>query len=56
MDVDRTELNNLAGSNRPLETDLLKQYQGWAEKTGVQDWSMVLPQLLDAWNLKSVDG
>jgi len=56
MDVDRTELNNLAGSNRPLETDLLKQYQGWAEKTGVQDWSLVLPQLLDAWNLKSVDG
>ena len=56
MDVDRTELNNLAGSNSPLETDLLKQYQDWADKIGVQDWSLVLPQLLEAWNLQSVDG
>jgi arylsulfatase len=56
MEVDRTELRNLAGRNMPLETELLMQYQAWAERTGVYDWDLLLPRLLAAWNLESVDG
>ncbi len=56
MDADRTELNNLAGTNQPLEADLLKQYQDWAEKAGVLDWDIALPKLLKAWNLESTEG
>ena len=56
MDADRTEQSNLAGSNRPLEANLLRQYQDWAEKTGVLDWNIVRPILLEAWNLKSAEG
>ncbi len=56
MEVDRTELNNLFGKNKPLEESLLKQYQTWADTTGVQDWGKLLPQLLKAWNMETVDG
>ena len=56
MENDRTELNNLFGKNKPLEESLLKQYQAWADTTGVQDWGKLLPQLLKAWNMETVDG
>jgi arylsulfatase len=56
MEVDRTELNNLAGKKKPLETNLQKQYQAWAAQSGVRDWDLLLPRLLQAWNLESVDG
>ena len=56
MDQDRCELNNLAGRNAPLETELLKQYQDWADKTGVLNWDVALPRLLAVWNLGSVEG
>ncbi len=56
MDVDRTELNDLAGKNAPLEKDLLKRYQDWATKTGVLDWEIALPKLLEAWKLESAEG
>ena len=56
MEVDRTELNNLAGMKKPLEAELLKQYQAWAAQSGVKDWDLLLPHLLEAWNLESVDG
>ena len=56
MDDDRTELNDLAGSNRRLEAELLGQYRDWADKTGVLDWKIALPRLLQAWKLDSVDG
>ncbi len=56
MDADRTELNNFAGKNAPLEKELLKQYQDWADKTGVLDWNIALPKLLDVWNLESAEG
>lgn len=56
MDTDRTELNNLAGSNKPLEEELLKQYQDWASKTGVLDWNLALPKLLQAWNMQTAEG
>ena len=56
MDVDRTELNNLAGKNTPLENDLLAQYSDWAQQTGVMDWRVALPKILAAWNMETVDG
>ena len=56
MEVDRTELNNIVGMNKPLEHDLIQQYQAWAQKTGVMEWSEALPKLLAAWNMDSVDG
>ncbi len=56
MNEDRTELNNLAGSNRSLEIELVKQYKDWAFKTGVVDWNDLLPKLLTAWNLDTTHG
>ena len=32
MEVDRTELNNLAGKNPRLETEMVTQYFSWVEK------------------------
>ena len=56
MDEDRTELHNIAGSDAPLERDLLKRYHDWAEKTGVLDWDVALPRLLAAWSMESAEG
>ena len=56
METDRTELHDIAGRNRPLEKELLGQYRAWEQATGVQDWELLLPRLLAAWNLESVDG
>ena len=56
MDADRTELNNLAGSNDPVETALLREYEGWAEATGVMDWNVALPRLLKAWDMENPEG
>lgn len=56
METDRTELNNLIGRNVPLERELTRQYQDWAQKSGVLDWKIVEPLLLKAWGLASVDG
>ena len=56
METDRTELNNLIGKNAPLEKELLKQYQAWADSSGVLDWQLLLPTLLKAWNMDTVDG
>ena len=56
METDRTELNNLAGKNAPLETDLLKSYSNWADKQGVMDWNIALPKLLAAWDMDNAEG
>ena len=56
MESDRTELNDLAGANRPVEADLLGQYRGWAEKAGVMDWNVALPILLDLWQMDNAEG
>jgi len=56
MDEDRTELNNMAGRNKPLETELLKRYQDWADKAGVLNWDIALPRLLNAWKMESAEG
>jgi arylsulfatase A-like enzyme len=56
MNKDRTELNNLAGQHPLTEIELKAMYQDWAKKAGVMHWEDVLPRLLQAWNLSSVDG
>lgn len=56
IDADRTELNDLAGRNAPLEADLLSQYRDWADKAGVLDWKIALPRLLEAWKIDSAEG
>jgi len=56
MEADRTELNNLAGASPMLEADLKGQYLSWAAQTGVLDWEIALPKLLDAWKLESAEG
>lgn len=56
MDVDRTELTDLAGKNAPLEADLLKRFEDWGQKQGVLDWNIALPRLLKAWQLESAEG
>ena len=47
MDADRTELFDLAGSNQPLESRLQRDYEGWAEACGVEDWSTLEPRLFE---------
>jgi arylsulfatase A-like enzyme len=56
MDIDRTELNNLVGTDAPLEATLLRDYEHWAESIGVVDWNVLEPILLEAWNIKTVHG
>ncbi len=56
MDADRTELRNLAGRNTPLESKLKADFAAWEDRVGVINWDILLPRLLKAWNLKSVDG
>jgi len=56
MDADRTELHNLAGRNAPLETQLKREYHGWADRVGVMDWSRAWPLLQVAWGLDDVSG
>ena len=56
MDADRTELHDLAGRHSVLQEDLLAQYNDWAAKAGVMDWTIALPKLLAAWTLGSAEG
>lgn len=56
MERDRTELNNLAGKNKPLARTLLREYEGWAEYVGVLDWNIALPRLRAAWKMANIHG
>ncbi|MEM7292387.1 MAG: arylsulfatase [Pseudomonadota bacterium] len=56
MDNDRTELHDFAARNKPIRDNLLKQYDEWTQSIGVEEWRMLLPTLLNAWNLTSTDG
>ena len=56
MEADRTELNDLAGRNAPLEADLKRAYAAWAEACGVEDWSALLPRLQAAWGIEDAHG
>lgn len=56
MELDRTELHNLAGRGGRQEADLRRLYDDWASRTGVLDWNVALPRVLKAWGLGSTDG
>lgn len=56
MDADRTELNDLAGRNNPVEVELKAQYHDWAQKTCVMAWNDALPRLLAAWDMDDAEG
>ncbi len=56
MDADRTELNDLAGTNQPIEKTMLGAYGDWVDKTGVMDWDVALPRLLKAWDMDNPEG
>jgi len=56
IEADRTELTNLSGRNLLLESDLVRQYEAWAQRVGVMDWDVALPKLIEAWRLDSVEG
>ena len=57
MERDRVELQDLAGrGNRRLVARLARQHAEWAQRVGVVDWSVQLPKIQAAWNLKEVHG
>jgi arylsulfatase len=56
MERDRTELNNLAGRNAPLEERLKREYAGWAKAAGVEDWGLLLPKLMKLWAMEDIHG
>ena len=56
MDVDRTELNDLAGANAPLEERLQRDYLRWEEACGVEEWSTIEKRFLDAFGMKDIHG
>lgn len=56
MELDRTELRNLAAGARDQVRDMAHMYAAWAHETGVIAWEHVLPKLLKAWNMASVNG
>jgi arylsulfatase len=56
MDADRTELNDLAGKNAPLEADLKREYAAWARRLGVLDWKVAFPRLRAAWGMDTASG
>jgi arylsulfatase len=51
---DRTEMINLAQSNRALKISLENQYSEWADKTGVLPWERLLPVLQRIWEMPDV--
>lgn len=51
---DRTEMINLAQSNRALKISLEHQYSEWADKTGVLPWERLLPVLQRIWEMPDV--
>jgi hypothetical protein len=56
LERDRTELRNLAPRNRRLVGRMVRNYQQWADRTGVLDWKVQLPKLQEAWGMKDIKG
>ncbi|WP_082017972.1 sulfatase/phosphatase domain-containing protein [Leisingera sp. ANG-Vp] len=56
MEADRTELSNIIKGEERRAQEMIRQYQDWAEKSGVMDWDIALPKLLAAWNMSSLEG
>jgi len=51
---DRTEMINIAQSNRALKISLENQYSEWADKTGVLPWERLLPVLQRIWEMPDI--
>ena len=56
MEADRTELHDLAPRNAVLVRRLERQYAELADDAGVQDWNLLLPKLLAAWEMDDAHG
>jgi arylsulfatase A-like enzyme len=56
MEVDRTELRNLAPRNRRLVDRLARQHAQWSQSVGVIDWTVQQPKLKAAWGLQDIRG
>ncbi len=56
IEADRTELRDLIGGDQVRTDSLIRQYQDWADKTGVLDWDIALPRLLAAWEMDNAEG
>ncbi len=56
MELDRTELHDIAARAVDQVSEMTRQYEAWAADTGVLDWDIVLPRLLKAWNMETVNG
>ncbi|MCL6282301.1 arylsulfatase [Ruegeria sp. 2012CJ41-6] len=56
IEADRTELNDLISGEGARAQLLVRQYQDWADKTGVLDWNVALPRLLAAWDMDNAEG
>ena len=56
MEVDRTELHDLAARNAPLVQRMARNFGDWALGAGVQDWNALQPRLLAAWQMSDLNG
>ena len=56
MEVDRTELHDIAAANPAFLQALLKDYSGWAQTVGVMDWSLAMPMLQKQWAMDNIHG
>lgn len=56
MEADRTELHDLRHADPKRAKKMIEEYQHWALRIGVQPWEQLLPKLLAAWQLSTVDG
>ena len=56
MEEDRTELRDLAPRNRRLVSRLARDYQRWADRVGVIDWSIQEPKVKAAWGMADLKG
>ncbi len=56
MEEDRTELRDLAPRNRRLVSRLARDYQRWADRVGVIDWSVQEPKVKAAWGMADLKG
>jgi arylsulfatase A-like enzyme len=56
MEEDRTELNDLAPRNAAVVRRMDRDFTSWADNAGVMDWNLLVPRLLQAWQMGDVSG
>ena len=56
MNADRTELVDLIGRNKPLERRLVREFESWAARIGVEPWENIWPRLQAVRGLSSTSG